>query len=30
MKCHYEVLGVERTADDKVIKNGEKLYFYNM
>ncbi|XP_055310228.1 dnaJ homolog subfamily C member 21 [Sitodiplosis mosellana] len=22
MKCHYEVLGVERTADDKTIKNA--------
>lgn len=22
MKCHYEVLGVERSADDKAIKNG--------
>lgn len=25
MKCHYEVLGIERTADDKTIKNGIKL-----
>lgn len=22
MKCHYEVLGIERDADDKTIKNG--------
>lgn len=22
MKCHYEVLGVERDADEKTIKNG--------
>lgn len=22
MKCHYEVLGVERDADEKSIKNG--------
>lgn len=23
MKCHYEVLGIERDADDKTIKNGK-------
>lgn len=23
MKCHYEVLGIERNADDKTIKNGK-------
>lgn len=23
MKCHYEVLGIERDADDKAIKNGK-------
>lgn len=31
MKCHYEVLGVERTADDKTIKNGMAFYpFFNI
>lgn len=23
MRCHYEVLGIERNADDKAIKNGK-------
>lgn len=23
MKCHYEVLGIERDADEKTIKNGK-------
>lgn len=26
MKCHYEVLGIERDADDKTIKNGKKQW----
>lgn len=27
MKCHYEVLGIERDADDKTIKNGKTELF---
>lgn len=29
MKCHYEILGVERDADDKAIKNGTKFHQAN-
>lgn len=29
MKCHYEVLGVERDVEDKVIKNGRKFCFFS-
>lgn len=27
MKCHYEVLGIERDAEDKTIKNGKTELF---
>lgn len=29
MKCHYEVLGIERNADNKTIKNGKLFQVVN-
>lgn len=25
MKCHYEILGIERETDDRTIKNGKQI-----